>query len=193
MKDKELELINEKRIFLKQKIDKIAETVEVATVLLVALLVELVALLGGSILSGEPASSDHPIIIVSAVVGLVVGGISGAVAGLAVSKIMELFFGFLIGIFEYVDNHKMKVAKVTIPKRYKLLSISGFLFSSKTQKEVFEVIMADWDDETYTALEKNKDSSLFMINSRNTYAFLAAIWMKSPIGHLIEFIQKFAK
>ena len=52
--------------------------------------------------------------------------------------------------------------------------------------------MADWDEEIYEALNINKDASLFMINARNTYAFILAMWQKSPIGDLIEYVRKFA-
>ena len=53
--------------------------------------------------------------------------------------------------------------------------------------------MADWDFEIYENLEKDKDANLFMINVRNTYRFFLAMWQKSPIGDLIEFVVKIAK
>ncbi len=89
--------------------------------------------------------------------------------------------------------NQLKTIKLTIPVNYKLLSISKFLFSPKNQKEVFELIIADWNDEIYEVLEKNKDASLFIINARYTYAFIVAMWMKSPIGSLIELVIKIAK
>ncbi len=76
---------------------------------------------------------------------------------------------------------------------YRLLGLTAFLYSTKTQKEVFELCVADWNEEIYEALKKNKDASLFMINVRNTYAFLMAMWQKSPVGDLIEFVVKIAK
>ena len=39
----------------------------------------------------------------------------------------------------------------------------------------------------------NKNIQLLMINLRNTYGFIIAIWQKSPIGDLIEFVVKIAK
>jgi hypothetical protein len=89
--------------------------------------------------------------------------------------------------------HKTKEVKVKTPSRYKLLKLSEFLFSAKTQKEIFLSTMADWDDEVYEALKKSKNASLFMINVRNTYSFLAAMWQKSLVGDLIQFVVKIAK
>jgi hypothetical protein len=74
-----------------------------------------------------------------------------------------------------------------------LLIISGFLYSSKTQKEVFEPIIVDWQEEYFEALFKKEIWKARWINVRYTYAFLAAMWQKSPIGDLIEFISKLAK
>ncbi len=42
------------------------------------------------------------------------------------------------------------------------------------------------------ALEENKDARLRMINVRYTYAFIIAIWQKSPLGDLIEYVRKIA-
>lgn len=74
-----------------------------------------------------------------------------------------------------------------------LLKISSFLFSTKTQKEIFEPIVADWQEEYFEALFKKETWKARWINVRYTYAFLAAMWQKSPIGDLIEFINKLAK
>jgi len=93
-------------------------------------------------------------------------------------------------------NEKLPVTglgKIANPSRYKLLKMSEILFSAKTQKEVFLSVMADWDEEIFEALKKDKDVNLLMINARNTYAFLAAMWQKSLIGNLIEFVVKIAK
>ncbi len=67
------------------------------------------------------------------------------------------------------------------------------MFSTKTQKEIFEPIVADWQEEYFEALFKKEIWKARWINVRYTYAFLAAMWQKSPIGDLIEFISKFAK
>ena len=53
--------------------------------------------------------------------------------------------------------------------------------------------MADWDEEIYNALKEDENASLLMINLRNTYGFILAMWQKSPIGDLIEFVVKIAK
>lgn len=74
----------------------------------------------------------------------------------------------------------------------KMLQISAFWFSSKTHKEVFLQIMADWDEEIFEALKENKDANLFMINVRNTYGFIMAMWQKSPLGDLLEYVRKIA-
>ncbi len=74
-----------------------------------------------------------------------------------------------------------------------LLKISGFLYSAKTQKEVFELIAADWQEEHFEALSKKEIWKARWINARHTYAFLAAMWQKSPVSDLIEFISKLAK
>lgn len=75
-----------------------------------------------------------------------------------------------------------------------LLKMSTFLFSRKNQKEVFDPIIKDWQQELDFERMFNKNIwKIRWINVRYTYAFLLAMWMKSPIGDLIEFIRKFAK
>lgn len=74
-----------------------------------------------------------------------------------------------------------------------LLIITGFLYSNKTQREIFESVAADWQEEYFEALFKKEIWKARWINVRYTYAFLVAMWQKSPIGDLIEFISKLAK
>lgn len=76
---------------------------------------------------------------------------------------------------------------------YKLLKITNLFYSDKTQKEVFHPIVADWQEEYFKALYKKEIWKALWINVRYTYAFLAAMWLKSPIGDLIEFVIKIAK
>ncbi|HEY0461542.1 MAG TPA: hypothetical protein VGC97_20565 [Pyrinomonadaceae bacterium] len=102
------------------------------------------------------------------------------------------FLPIIIPIWAIVNSSKT-IFQDSIPLGYKFLKITAFLYSTKTQKEVFESIACDWNEEIFNALKKNKDANLFMINARNTYAFLAAMWQKSPIGDLIEFVVKIAK
>lgn len=88
------------------------------------------------------------------------------------------------------QNEKIKLIS---PLGNKLLMISGFLFSKINQKEVFEAVVADWQEEYFEALFKKEIWKARWINVRYTYAFLAAMWMKSPIGDLIQFVIKIAK
>ena len=74
-----------------------------------------------------------------------------------------------------------------------LTPISKFCFSSKNNKEIFEPIVTDWQGEYFEALFKKEVWKARWINLRYTYAFLAAMWQKSPIGDLIEFVSKLAK
>ncbi len=82
---------------------------------------------------------------------------------------------------------------IHIPTDAKLLAISKILYSAKIQRELFEPIVADWQEEYFEALLKKEIRKARWINVRYTYAFLAAMWQKSPIGDLIEFISKLAK
>ncbi len=77
--------------------------------------------------------------------------------------------------------------------RSKLLYSTKFLYSHKIQKEIFESIIADWQEEYFEALFKKEIWKARWINVRYTYAFLATMWMKSPLGDLIEFVSKLAK
>ncbi len=79
------------------------------------------------------------------------------------------------------------------PINSKLLYATNFLYSRKSQKEVFEPIVIDWQEEYFEALFKKEIWKARWINVRYTYAFLAAMLQKSPIGNLIEFISKIAK
>jgi len=73
------------------------------------------------------------------------------------------------------------------------LVITNFLYSHKTQKEVFEPLVAEWQYEYFEDLRNKRFRRAKMTNLRWTYHFLTAMWQKSPIGDLIEFISKFAK
>ncbi len=74
-----------------------------------------------------------------------------------------------------------------------LLKISDFLYSPKTQEEIFKPIVAEWHFEFFEDLNKGRTLKAKWTNIRWTYNFLAAMWQKSPIGDLIEFISKIAK
>jgi hypothetical protein len=173
MKDEGLELINKKRFKLKQEL-KIANLFLI--VLAVAFLVVVLAT------------------VVFKVISFVVGAVSLAIIGLFGGELIHNGFSTLFfDITNFVKYWRNEKSNITTSSRYKLLKLSEIIFSDKTQKEVFLQIMADWDEEIYESLRKNKVSSLFIINARNTYAFLAAMWQKSPIGDLIQFVVKIAK
>ncbi len=74
-----------------------------------------------------------------------------------------------------------------------LLKISDFLFSPKTQKEIFEPIVAEWYFEFFEDLNKGRALKAKWTNIRWTYNFLTAMLQKSPIGDLFEFISKLWK
>ncbi len=93
-------------------------------------------------------------------------------------------------LYENIKNQKNKLFLISKPFRYKLFKVSQVFFSPKTQKEVFQPIISDWDEEIFEALKENKDANLFMINVRNTYGFIMAMWQKSPLGDLLEYVRK---
>jgi len=88
---------------------------------------------------------------------------------------------------------KKNVTKISRPPGLRLLSIAEFFYSPKTVKEVFNYTINDWHVEYFEALNKKEIGKARWINVRYTYAFLAAMWQKSPIGDLIEFVSKLAK
>ena len=108
-------------------------------------------------------------------------------------EVLIKFLEVLIKMIDFITNRETQESKIAKPSRYKLLKLSEFFFSTRTQKEVFLQVMADWDEEIYEALKNDKDVNLFMINVRNIYSFLVVMWQKSPIGDLIEFVRKSAK
>ena len=90
----------------------------------------------------------------------------------------------------YKEKEKKKIFSSPSSK---LLVISSFFYSPKNQKEVFEPIVTDLQEEYFEALFKKEIWKARWINLRYTYAFLIAMWQKSPIGDFIEFISKIAK
>ncbi len=96
--------------------------------------------------------------------------------------------GFLKGKKNAIKS--LKIARFRFPSR--LLRISGVLFSSKNQNEVFEPITLDWQEEYFEALSNKEIWKARWINVQYTYAFLLSMWQKSPIGDLFEFILKIA-
>ena len=86
-----------------------------------------------------------------------------------------------------------KVKKYDGLSSFSLGQIVCFFYSNKIQKEIFEPIATDWQKEYFEALSKKEIWKSRWINVRYTYAFLSAMWQKSPIDDLIEFVRKLAK
>lgn len=86
-------------------------------------------------------------------------------------------------------NNNIQIHK---PAGAKLLHLAEFLFSAKTYQETFLITFGDWQEEYFKALHKKEMWKARWINVRYTYAFIMAMWQKSPIGDLIEFVRKIA-
>jgi hypothetical protein len=104
-------------------------------------------------------------------------------------NIIELLLNFKV----IIKNFLVIKSKVSLPFSRKLLKLTYSLYSSKTQKETFEALVGDWEEEKFEALSKKEIWKARWINARYTYAFLGAMWQKSPLGDLLEFISKIAK
>ena len=121
--------------------------------------------------------------------------ISSVLATITISIIslaVVIFYGDTV--FRFIDLLISKSESIIqIPTNVKLLMICRFFYSANNQKEVFEPIAADWQEEYFEALFKKEIWKVRWINVRYTYAFFAAMWQKSPIGDFIEFISKIAK
>lgn len=96
-------------------------------------------------------------------------------------------------IFGEMILHKLNQGDLFLSLSKNLSGISKFSYSVKTQKEVFDPIIADWQEEYFEALFKKEIWKARWINVRYTYAFIVAMWQKSPIGDLIEFVRKIAR
>jgi hypothetical protein len=121
--------------------------------------------------------------------------VSSVLASAVVSLIsIAIVFFYANNVFRFIDLLLTKSENIIqIPTSVKLLVICRFIYSSKTQKEIFEPIASDWQEEYFEALNKKVIWKARWINLRYTYAFLGAMWQKSPIGDLIELISKIAK
>lgn len=178
MTDYEIELIKKRRIAIKQKTYKVfIVTVGVAIVVMFVVAVIVTRDLSFAFFLAN--------LVALAVIYIFA----------FVDEIMERegFIGLPHRQANFERNSGSKKLKISQPFRYKLLKLSELLFSTSTQKEIFLPAMADWDQEIYDALVKDRDAELFIINARNIYGFILAMWRKSPIGDLIEFVVKIAK
>ena len=94
--------------------------------------------------------------------------------------------------FQFVANIFVLMLMFSLPLIL-LWEIPNMFYSPKTKQMVFEPLKADWQDELLDAKLRNQTWKAMQINVRYSFAFLAAMWQKSPIGDLIEFVSKFAK
>ncbi|HXG85529.1 MAG TPA: hypothetical protein VNI84_16015 [Pyrinomonadaceae bacterium] len=58
---------------------------------------------------------------------------------------------------------------------------------------VFDPLKSDWQNELLDAKLRKQTYKAMQINIRYSYAFLAAMIQKSPVGDLVEFVGKIAK
>ena len=72
------------------------------------------------------------------------------------------------------------------------LHLVEFLYSQETVDAVFKPIVGDWHEEYFEALFRKQIWKSKWINFRYIYTFIMALWQKSPIGDLIEFVRKIA-
>lgn len=74
-----------------------------------------------------------------------------------------------------------------------LWEIPNMFYSPKTKQMVFEPLKADWQEEMIDAKLRGEMWKALQINIRYSFAFLAAMIQKSPLGDLFEFFGKFAR
>lgn len=110
------------------------------------------------------------------------------------TSILSVLTGFLLTYdFGNVLSRRRNRNISSLSPSSSLIKVSELLFSSKTQKEVFNPIVAEWHYEYFEDLKNKRFIKSKLTNLRWTYHFLVAMWQKSPIGDLIEFISKFWK
>jgi hypothetical protein len=109
------------------------------------------------------------------------------------SLVSVIILGVLIFVVSsFYIYEQIKNRKPIKPKRFILLKISEIFYTGKTQKNTFEPIAADWQEEYFEALHKKEIWKAHWINIRYTYAFIMAMWQKSPLGDLLEYVRKIA-
>lgn len=74
-----------------------------------------------------------------------------------------------------------------------LWEIPNIFYSPKTKKMIFEPLKADWQAELYEAKLGKQMWKVFEINIRYSFAFIAVMIQKSPVGSLLEHFGNFAK
>lgn len=79
------------------------------------------------------------------------------------------------------------------PLRLLLELITEFLYSEKVFKSTFEPIFEEWRYESEKSNKNNQKLRAKWMSIYYTYVFLVAIWQRSPIGDLIEFVRRFIR
>lgn len=88
---------------------------------------------------------------------------------------------------------KSREIKVALPYGSKLLRFAIFLFSPKTQIEIFEPLVSDWQEEYFEAINDKLVWKARWINFRYTYAFFAVVLKKTPVADAIVYLVKLTK
>ena len=81
---------------------------------------------------------------------------------------------------------------ISIPLIF-LWEIPNMFYSPKTKRMIFEPLKADWQEELTDAKLRGETWKVLQINIRYSFAFLASMIQKSPIGDLFEFFSKVAR
>jgi hypothetical protein len=93
--------------------------------------------------------------------------------------------GFLGGMLQ-------GLVMIVIPLIF-IWEIPNIFYSPKTKKMVFEPLLADWQEELTDAKLRGESWRALQINIRYSFAYLAVMIQKSPLGDLFDFFGKFAK
>lgn len=67
-----------------------------------------------------------------------------------------------------------------------LWEIPNMFYSPRTKQMIFEPLKADWQEELYEAKLRKQTWKALEINIRYSFAFVAAMFQKTPVGNLIE-------
>lgn len=67
-----------------------------------------------------------------------------------------------------------------------LWEIPNIFYSPKTKQMIFEPLKADWQEELYEAKLRKQIWKVFEINIRYSFAFIAAMFQKTPVGNLLD-------
>lgn len=67
-----------------------------------------------------------------------------------------------------------------------LWEIPNIFYSPRTKQMIFEPLKADWQEELYEAKLRKQTWKALEINIRYSFAFVAAMFQKTPVGNLIE-------